>query len=380
MSGHITITSRGSSVGSSSSRCRIASRSTSTWRARPWQAWTWTLRSVAASSGRWSSLPGSGGPGGVRSARTSAWMRVSRVPSRCSTGCSWDVTSGPSTSCSSRESWPQEASRRFAGSVAVGSWARRVTSGARRAISSHSAGDGCRRKRWTSRPAASARRTCRWPGGQAGQTEEREPLGQVREPGFLAQPRARGLEPGRGVRHVDPLGEPAPQLGLPLIVLPRLPAADHLRAVQGVAVVEVGEVADGGEAARAIGLQVLGQRRQPRLLERAVDDIEQRPHEPLGQPRVALRVDPGRGRDRPGGEAAGEREVHVGADSEADREPLRQPALHAARGDGDDLGGERVGGRLREQRAERGDEAVGPVGSVDVEHGVIGQSFVVWRT
>ena len=50
MSGHITITSRGSSVGSSASRCRIASRSTSTWRARPWQAWTRML---------WSSRPSS---------------------------------------------------------------------------------------------------------------------------------------------------------------------------------------------------------------------------------------------------------------------------------------------------------------------------------
>ena len=63
MSGHITITSRGSSVGSSASWCRIASRSTSTWRARPWQAWTWMLRSSPSSS-RSSGRPGSGGPGG----------------------------------------------------------------------------------------------------------------------------------------------------------------------------------------------------------------------------------------------------------------------------------------------------------------------------
>ncbi len=61
MSGHMTMTSRGSSVGSSSSACRIASRSTSTWRARPWQAWTWMLRSCG---------PGAGSGSGRRSSRT----------------------------------------------------------------------------------------------------------------------------------------------------------------------------------------------------------------------------------------------------------------------------------------------------------------------
>ena len=65
MSGHMTITSRGSSVGSSASRCRIASRSTSTWRARPWHEWTWMLR-----SGAWVSR---------RSARTSCCTRASRL-------------------------------------------------------------------------------------------------------------------------------------------------------------------------------------------------------------------------------------------------------------------------------------------------------------
>ena len=71
MSGHITITSRGSSVGSSSSRWRIASRSTSTWRARPWQAWICTLRSPAATRPRPpGAAPGAGRrgcrPGGGR--------------------------------------------------------------------------------------------------------------------------------------------------------------------------------------------------------------------------------------------------------------------------------------------------------------------------
>ncbi len=49
MSGHITRMSRGSSVGSSASAPSSTSRSTSTWRAGPWQLCTWTERSVAES-------------------------------------------------------------------------------------------------------------------------------------------------------------------------------------------------------------------------------------------------------------------------------------------------------------------------------------------
>ncbi len=52
MSGHITSTSRGSRVGSSASSPSSTSRSTSTCRARPWQACTCRLRSPAASGGR----------------------------------------------------------------------------------------------------------------------------------------------------------------------------------------------------------------------------------------------------------------------------------------------------------------------------------------
>ena len=91
MSGHMTTMSRGSSVGSSASRCRIASRTTSTWRARPWQACTCRLRSSGSSSTRSSPAPGSGRPGGARSARMSAWIRPSSV-GRCSSTTTWSWT------------------------------------------------------------------------------------------------------------------------------------------------------------------------------------------------------------------------------------------------------------------------------------------------
>ena len=51
----------------------------------------------------------------------------------------------------------------------------------------------------------------------------------------------------------------------------------------------------------AVGIrraEVGGEARQPRLAEALVDDVEQRPHRPLGQPRVGVRVD-ARRRRRP---------------------------------------------------------------------------------
>ena len=76
--GHITMMSRGSSDGSSSSRWRTASRSTSTWRPRPWHECTRMLSSSAASNGRRSTSPPAL-PAGRRSARMSSWICCSSV-------------------------------------------------------------------------------------------------------------------------------------------------------------------------------------------------------------------------------------------------------------------------------------------------------------
>ena len=124
MSGHMTITSRGSSVGSSASRCRIASRSTSTWRARPWQAWTWMLRSAgrAAVVRR---APGSGAPGG-RAVGADVGLDAPRAACRRDSQrvVVVDVLVGaPRTSCSSRASRPQEASSGLL--AAAPPWGRR---------------------------------------------------------------------------------------------------------------------------------------------------------------------------------------------------------------------------------------------------------------
>ena len=363
MSGHITITSRGSSVGSSASSCRIASRSTSTWRARPWQECTWTLRS------------GSSDGSGAASSRTAAWMRASSVPVAGSFGCRWSTRgcAWASTSCSSRESWPQDASSGLRGSVAVGSSARRATGGwpreplpeRRRGVQQEEVDVAVLGQRLEHGQTA---------GGQPRQPEQGEARRQVGELRLRAQARARVLDPlgrpGLGDRRV----QAPPQLGLPAVAAAARPLVQQRRPVQRVAVVQRRQVADGREAPVGLG-QVLGEQRQPRLAEAAVDDLQQRPDRPLGQPRVGLRVDArGRG-DRGLREPPRRREVDVRADAvrapgrsaQARRQALRQPPLHPARGDGDDLGRERVGRRHGEQLAERGDQPVGPLGAVDVE-------------
>ena len=171
-------------------------------------------------------------------------------------------------------------------------------------------------------------------------------------------------------------------------VLAARPRREHLRAVQGVAVKQPGQVAHGGQPAAlpgrahrvrrlGAGSQIRGQRRQPRLGQRLLHDAEQRPHRALGQPRVLGGVDPGGGGHRVGDEAVRGGELDVGADpvgaagagAEHRGHPLGQPALHAARGDGDDLGRERVGRALGEERGKGVGEGVGADGTVDMKHG-----------
>src|SRR5580704_7955885 len=89
--------------------------------------------------------------------------------------------------------------------------------------------------------------------------------------------------------------------------------------MDAVAVEQVGDVAHHAEAAgRNLGpaarsLEVARERGQPRLIEALIDDLEQRPDRALGQPRVVVRVDPGRGGKRSLDETPGKRELDVRA-------------------------------------------------------------------
>ena len=219
--------------------------------------------------------------------------------------------------------------------------------------------------------------------GQAGQAEQREPVRQLDDSRFRGQSRARGGEPLGRARPSDRRAQPPPQLGLPhavtrkrsagaVGVLADRPCLDHLRPAQPVAVVELGEVAHGREPADLLlaGLraaEVCLQRGQPRLVEIAVDDPQQRPDEPLRHPRIAVRVDPGRCGERVTDEAPRERIGDVRADAvgaargraEPGRHPLREPPLHAAGRHRDDLRRERIAQRFKQDLGERVGERVG---------------------
>ena len=123
------------------------------------------------------------------------------------------------------------------------------------------------------------------------QAEERDALGEGDERGLGSQPLARLLESLGGAGLVQSLPQPAPELGLPgglgrEVDLTARPAAHHLRAVERVAVEQLGEVAEGGEPAARGGRRRRGCRggpqvAQPRLVEALADDLEQRPHRAL---------------------------------------------------------------------------------------------------
>ena len=319
MSGHITITSRGSSVGSSASRCRIASRSTSTWRARPWQAWTWMLRSSPSSS-RSSSRPGSGGPGGGRSSRTSAWMRASSVRGRgaASGGGGRASAGGRATSCSSRDVLAPRGEQPVARQLA-----RRVLGAPRDAAApaatrSHSAGDGCSRNRWTSRAAASASQHLQPPGRQPREAEHATgaPAASTSS-GSRAQARARRLDPLRRVGLAGAGAQPPPQLRLPARVggssrrsrrrprrPPRRGPSPGAGARSGRTAPRCGarsRTAAPGATGRRCRASRRGGRRGCAATARAArsSTTSSSGHtEPLGQPRVRLGLDPRR-RPRP---------------------------------------------------------------------------------
>ena len=108
MSGHITRMSRGSRVGSSWSRPTSTSRRTSTWRAVPWQACTWRLRSSTrcVRDERSSTV-------GAWLERRSCWSQPSRVVGSASGRAETSPDGKPPASKvrrSSRASRPSEAS------------------------------------------------------------------------------------------------------------------------------------------------------------------------------------------------------------------------------------------------------------------------------
>ena len=238
-------------------------------------------------------------------------------------------------------------------------------------------------------------------GRQARDPEQAQPRREFQQRRLLTQPRT-GLRPplgGPGER--DPVAQPPPQRRLPRLadrqqlpggvgVAPVGPEAEHLRTVQRVAVEHLRQVAHDRQTPLAreriaapvpgggpTAAQVIGQRCQPGLAERLVDDLQQRPDRTLRQPRVGLGIDPGGDGDGVGEQPVRGGELDVGTDAvaaagrgaEHARHPLGQPPLHPARRHGDEIGSERVLGRVREQLGEGIGEHIGTRGTVDVQHG-----------
>ena len=303
-------------------------------------------------------------------------------------------SAAPRTNCISRESCPQEASSRFAGSAAVGSSRRRMTETPRSATRSHSAGDGWSMNTCTSRPTASARSTLRCPAGSRVSPKSDSRAGRSTIPGSSRNraqaPSTRSAGSGTPIRARSRRQSSAchtPSAGTRPI-LPPSPSTNHLRPMQGVPIEQLREMPNRTEPPSpprrihvlARSPQMRGQARQPRLPQTPIHHLEQSPNRPLRQPRIRIRLDPRRRRHRIPNEPPRRREVDVRAHPiappiprpEPIRHPLREPPLHAARGHGDDLGRERVGQRVGQQRAKRLDQAVGPLSSMDVEH--VGES------
>jgi hypothetical protein len=222
-------------------------------------------------------------------------------------------------------------------------------------------------------------------GGQPGGAEQRQPFRQRDEGGIGPQRGAGRRQPlGRG-RGGDALAQPPPQLGLPREVGGALarsagavePSGEQLRPVGGVGGEEVYEMARDRVAPAPPGVADVGaQRRAPRFPAAGVDHLQQRPHRPFRPPGVVGRIHTG-GRgdglgDHGGRGGEGHARAHPVGPTARRAEPvgqaLRQPPLHAPRGHRDDLGRERVGGRLGQQLAEGVGQRVGPFGPVQVPH------------
>ncbi|KMO84218.1 hypothetical protein MCHUDSM44219_00810 [Mycolicibacterium chubuense] len=216
---------------------------------------------------------------------------------------------------------------------------------------------------------------------QSGVTEQRQPARQVG--GGVPQPRnGFGVPDGRRVG-VDPSQQRAVELRLPPQVrVERVGAAfgpvdQQLRALAGVGGEQAGDPAGDGVAAALTQLPLLallgvaevrGERRAPRLVQRAVDDVEQRPDHGVGRPGVVVGGvgQFGDQRARVAERDAGAHSVLTVAAAQDVGEPLTQPALGAARRDQHEVLGERVGGWNGQHRAQAVGEEVGAIGPMEV--------------
>ena len=290
MSGHITMMSRGSSVGSSASTWRIASRRTSTWRARPWQECTWMLRSAGSSRGRLSRPSGLVAPVGspigadvgldAPQQRVAARRRSAGVHRRLDR-----LLRGRAASRGRHVPRRQERVTDHLGRAVVGSGTDTMGLGeCRRRNSLPQDGRGMKEEEMHLPAGAERVEDFEMRRRQAGEAEQRQPAGEVDQlPASMRRPRAgidRSARPGSARRdarrrrrhnsacHCRSRRE---RLPVPVGVVAGGPRPHHRRAVHAVAVEQVGEVANRRESPAAFACDEMGvgrgemggERRQP---------------------------------------------------------------------------------------------------------------------
>ncbi len=191
MSGHITRMSRGSSVGSSWRSPTSTSRSTSIWRAAPWHACTWRLRSSVATTreARSSAV-------GAWLSRRSCWSQPSRVVGSTTVIPPLSDRSWRRAACGAARG-SRDRARRAAGGRPARPRRRRPVGRRRRGptSASQSAGDGCGSQRCTSRTSPSAASSSTsvagirvWPksDSRAGRSSSAEPARRAATVGLMA--------------------------------------------------------------------------------------------------------------------------------------------------------------------------------------------------
>jgi hypothetical protein len=189
---------------------------------------------------------------------------------------------------------------------------------------------------------------------------------------------------------IDPVEQPAPELGLPdqvvvegmagaVGVATLAPVGDQPRPLRGIRREQRSQSAGHGVAAIAAQVAVItllavaemrGQGGAPRLVEVVVDGGQQRPDELVGLPQVVpVAV------EQHGHERARIEEPHSGADpvtatgtdTQSVTQPLGEPPLDPLRRHHHDLLGERVVERGREQLAEGVGQLVGARRAMEME-------------
>ena len=338
MSGHMTITSRGSSVWSSSSRWRIASRRPrpgGRGRGRRGPARCGRRVESGRSSARLAAAPGRRAgrparrPGGARAACPSVLDGVVVI----------DVLGRPaSTSCISRASCPTKRAAGCAGSAAVGSSAPAMTARARaRRDPLPQRRRRVEQEEMDVAPAASARSTLRWPAGSRvrPKSESREaarrPPGSSRSRAHAPSSRSAGSGTpirARSRRQSSACQQPSGRDRAVLARSPRPEPSPAGAARSGRTARRGGDGAEPPSPPRRIDVvaaaaQMRGQAAEPGLPEAPVDDLEQRPNRPLRQPRIRIGLDARRGRDRVTDEPARRRETRR---SRTPRRPARPRA------------------------------------------------------